>query len=80
MRNENCVGANGLLDCFCGTAAGTTCFVSPNGACKDVILRSLLTTDPAEAAGLFGDTTRPGGWAMQRAACNVDSCSGQGCY
>jgi cysteine-rich repeat protein len=80
VRNENCVGANGALDCFCGTAAGTACFTAPNGACKDVLLRALLTTDAGEAAANFGDISRPGGWAMQRAVCDVGACSGQGCF
>ena len=80
VRNEGCVGANGPLDCFCGTAAGASCFATPNGACKDVLLRALLTTDPADAASNFGDTSRPGGWAMQRATCDFEACSGQGCF
>jgi hypothetical protein len=72
-------GAANLADCYCGSAAGAKC-LSPraaDGPCKAEIEAGLETTDPAEIATRFADTTYGGGVALSLLGCAQESCASE---
>jgi hypothetical protein len=79
VLSSGCAGANGVGACFCGTAVGEQCLVSPNGPCQSEIEDALGTTDPKIANQRFTNSAYAAGMANTMLACATSNSCSQ-CY
>ncbi len=74
--NDCGYNANGLFECFCGTADASACQTAgaANGPCQAEIFAASRTTALADVIGNFGDISLPIGVANYLLQCDTESC------
>jgi len=65
-----------FINCFCGTAAGTSCLTAPNGPCVTPFVSASKAASTTDAATRIFDLMFPLGHATQKIQCDHDFCQG----